>query len=82
MRLPEAKIEEILKSLGADEPIVQALRQVFADFIADEVSAAINSNLTAEGRAYNCGRAASVSDLRSFLADSGLPLEHKTQEQA
>ncbi len=80
MRLSEEKLEEALKGCTGHEPVVQALAQILGDFIADEVSAAINSNLTAEGRAYNCGRAASLSDLRSFLVETGLPLDGKPQE--
>lgn len=80
MNISPEKMEEAFKALRQDEPVVQALRQVLADFIADEVSAAINSNLTAEGRAYNCGRAASLSDLRSFLVETGLPLGENPQQ--
>jgi hypothetical protein len=48
---------------------------VLGELIADEVSAAINSALTPEARAYNCGRAAALSDARSFLVEMGLKLE-------
>jgi hypothetical protein len=76
----QEKLEETLKAFGQDEPIVQALRQILSDFIADETHAAVASNLTAEARAYNCGRAASLHDLQAFLVDSGFPLEHKSEE--
>jgi hypothetical protein len=82
MRLSDEKLEEILKSCSGTEPLVQAFRQILDNQIADEVSAAIDSRLVGEGRAYNCGRAASLSDLRSFLIESGMPLDQKSQEQA
>ena len=78
--MKQDKIEETLRGFGPDEPIVKAIRQILADFIADETHAAVGGNLTAEARAYNCGRAASLHDLQAFLVDSGFQLEHKSEE--
>lgn len=77
MRLSDEKLVEALKGCTGHEPVVQALAQILGDFISDEVSAAITASLTVENRAYNCGRAASLSDLRSFLVETGLPLDGK-----
>ena len=80
MKITQEKIEETLRSFQGREPIVLALRKILSDFLDDEVLAAINSNLTAEARAYNCGRAASLNDLKAFLVDSGFPLEDKSED--
>jgi hypothetical protein len=78
--MKQEKIEETLRGFGQDDPIVRALRQILDEFIVDETHAAVASNLTAEGRAYNCGRAASLHDLKAFLNESGFPLELKSEE--
>ena len=73
--MTEEQLRMAFSGSGEHEPVVKALRQVLDDLIADEVSAAINSALTAEARAYNCGRAAALSDARSLLVDLGLELD-------
>ena len=75
MKIPPEKIEESFKALGQDDPVVQALRQVLADFVADESRAALLPDLNAEARAYNCGRAAAITDFRSLLVELGLKLD-------
>lgn len=74
MKISPEKIEESFKALGQDEPVVQALRQVLADFVADESRAALLPDLNAEARAYNCGRAAAITDLQALLEELGVPL--------
>lgn len=74
MKIPPEKIEEAFKALGQDDPVVQALRQVLADFVADESRAALLPDLNAEARAYNCGRAAAITDLQALLEELGVPL--------
>ena len=75
MKIPPEKIEEAFKALGQDDLVVQALRQVLADFVADESRAALLPDLNAEARAYNCGRAAAIVDFRSLLVELGLKLD-------
>lgn len=75
MRLSKDKIETAMVSAQESEPLVAALRQVLNEMIADETLAAINSNLSAEARAYNCGRVAGINDFKELLMDLGLKLE-------
>lgn len=75
MKLTKEQVENAFVGVGDHEPVLRALRQVMSEFIADEMLSAINSNLSPEARAYNCGRAAGVNDLKELLLDLGLKLE-------
>jgi len=75
MRMTDEQLRMALGGVGEHEPELRALQQVLGELIADDDSAAINSALTPEARAYNCGRAAALSDARSFLVEMGLKLE-------
>lgn len=75
MKLTKEQIELAFSGVGDHEPVLRALRQVMGEFIADEMLSAINSNLSPEARAYNCGRAAGANDLKELLLDFGLKLE-------
>ena len=75
MKLTKEQIELAFSGVGDHEPVLRALRQVMSEFIADEMLSAINSNLSPEARAYNCGRAAGANDIKELLLDLGLKLE-------
>lgn len=75
MKLTKDQVENAFVGVGDHEPVLRALRQVMSEFIADEMLSAINSNLSPEARAYNCGRAAGANDLKELLLDLGLKLE-------
>ena len=62
MRLTDEQIKEAL-AVSDEHPVIQALMQVIDDQMHDEVAFGIQPNLTAEDRAYNCGRAAAIKDL-------------------
>ena len=52
-----------VKSAGVDDPVFAALTQLMNEALADETESALLPSLTAEGRAYNCGRAAGIVDV-------------------
>lgn len=79
MKIPQEKIEQAMVSAMEHEPLVQALKQVLADFVADESRAALLPDLNSEARAYNCGRAAAIVDFRSLLVELGLKLDSSAE---
>jgi hypothetical protein len=67
MRLSDEKIQEAFVSAGDESPIMRALTQLLSDMIESEVLSAIQPDLTDSSRAHNCGRAASLKDLSSYI---------------
>jgi hypothetical protein len=67
MRLSDEKIQEAFVSAGDESPIIRALTQLLSDMIESEVLSAIQPDLTDSSRAHNCGRAASLKDLSSYI---------------
>lgn len=80
MKMSREKVEQAMVSAMEHEPLVDALRQLLADFVADESRAALLPDLNAEARAYNCGRAAAITDFRTTLMELGLKLEPSTED--
>ena len=62
MRLTDEQLSEAL-SVSDEHPVVKAFMQILDETLHSEVAYGIQPNLTAEDRAYNCGRAAAVKDL-------------------
>jgi hypothetical protein len=60
---------QVVEALSCPEsnPLYMALTQVLEDLTAEEVSAAMNPTMSAEARAFQCGRAASLHDLRAII---------------
>jgi hypothetical protein len=67
MRLSDEKIQEAFVSVGDESPIMRALTQLLSEMIESEVLSAIQPDLTDSSRAHNCGRAASLKDLSSYI---------------
>jgi hypothetical protein len=67
MRLSDEKIQEAFVSAGDESPIMRALTQLLSDMIESEVLSAIEPDLTDSSRSHNCGRAASLKDLSSYI---------------
>ena len=62
----EEQLKEAL-SISDEHPVIQAFLQIIADQDEAETLAGIMPNLSAEDRAYNCGRAAAIKDLGSYI---------------
>lgn len=62
----EEQLKEAL-SVSADHPVMNAFLQVIADQVESETLSGIMPNLSAEDRAYNCGRAASIRDFSVYI---------------
>lgn len=62
MKLNEEQLSEAL-SVSEEHPVLKAMGQVIDETLRDEVLNAIMPSLSAEDRAYNAGRAASIKDL-------------------
>ena len=69
MRLSDEKLAEIMVSAGENTPLMAAFEQILSDQLENEVHASLLSDLDSNSRAYNCGRAASIKDLRSYIQD-------------
>ena len=67
MRIPDAKIQEAFVSAGENSPLMAALLQLLSDMIESEVLSAIQPDLNDSSRAHNCGRAAALKDLSSYI---------------
>jgi hypothetical protein len=67
MRLSDAKIQEAFVSAGENSPLMAALLQLLSDMIESEVLSAIQPDLNDSSRAHNCGRAAALKDLSSYI---------------
>ena len=67
MRLSDAKIQEAFVSAGDNSPLMAALLQMLSDMIESEVLSAIQPDLNDSSRAHNCGRAAALKDLSSYI---------------
>tara|TARA_R110000868_G_scaffold125643_1_gene331838 strand:- start:694 stop:960 length:267 start_codon:yes stop_codon:yes gene_type:complete len=61
--MDENKLKEIFTSASNLEPIYRGFMAIIADHLEFNKRAAFSPNLTAEDRAYNCGRCASLEDL-------------------
>ncbi len=66
MRLETEQLELAL-SVSDEHPVMAAFLQIIGDKVEDEMLSAILANLTAEDRAYNCGRAAALQELKLFI---------------
>jgi hypothetical protein len=66
-RYSNEKLVEILRSAGDQNPLLIALEQIIGDQLESETTSAILSDLDPHGRAYNCGRAASIKDLQLYI---------------
>lgn len=62
MKLNDEQLSEAL-SVSEEHPVLKAMGQVIDETLRDEVLNAIMPSLSAEDRAYNAGRAASIKDL-------------------
>jgi hypothetical protein len=60
---------QVVEALSCPEtnPLYMAWTQVLEDLTAEEVAAAMNPVMSAEARAFQCGRAASLHDLRAII---------------
>lgn len=66
-RYSDEKLIEILRSAGELNPLLVAIEQIIADQLESETTSAILSDLEPHGRAFNCGRAASIKDLQAYI---------------
>lgn len=66
MRIEEEELKLAL-SVADNHPVMAAFLQIIKDKLEDEMFSAILANLTAEDRAYNCGRAAALQELTLFI---------------
>ena len=62
----EEQLKEALM-VANDHLVLLAFLQIIADQEESDVLAGIMPNLTAEDRAYNCGRAAALKDLSGSI---------------
>ena len=67
MKLNQEQLTEAL-SVSDEHPVIAAFLQIIADTAEDESRSAIMPNLSAEDRAYNCGRAAAIQDLSLLIS--------------
>jgi hypothetical protein len=67
MKLNQEQLTEAL-SVSDEHPVIAAFLQILGDTADDESRSAILPNLSAEDRAYNCGRAAAIQDLRLLIS--------------
>jgi hypothetical protein len=67
MKLNHEQLAEAL-SVSDEHPVLAAFLQILSDTAEDENRTAIVPNLSAEDRAYNCGRAAAIQDLRLLIS--------------
>lgn len=67
MNILESKLAEILKSVEPENPVFLALMQMARQQSDDEKLAALMPGLTAEARAYNCGRCAALEDFIAIV---------------
>jgi len=67
MKLNQEQLAEAL-SVSDEHPVIAAFLQIIADTVEDEGRSAIMPNLSAEDRAYNCGRAAAIQDLGLLIS--------------
>ena len=67
MKLNQEQLAEAL-SVSDEHPVIAAFLQILGDTSDDESRSAILPNLSAEDRAYNCGRAAAIQDLRLLIS--------------
>jgi len=67
MRISDAKIQEAFVSAGDNSPLMAALLQLLSDMIESEVLSAIQPDLNDSSRSHNCGRAAALKDLLSYI---------------
>ena len=61
----EEQLKEAL-SVSDEHPVIKAFLQIISDQEESEVLAGILPNLSAEDRAYNCGRKANFNDSHKF----------------
>ncbi len=66
MRIEEEELK-LAMSVSDEHPVMAAFMQIIKDKLEDEMYSAILANLTAEDRAYNCGRAAALQELTLFI---------------
>ena len=66
MRLTEEQLVLAL-SVSDEHPVMAAFLQIIGEKVEEEMFSAILANLTAEDRAYNCGRAAALQELTLFI---------------
>jgi len=69
MRYTEEKLQEILKSSSQHNQTYNAFLQIIKDAVNYEHKAALYPDLDSDSRAYNCGRAASITDLLYTIAE-------------
>lgn len=62
----EEQLKEAL-SVSDEHPVIKAFLQIIAEQDEAETLAGLMPNLSAEDRAYNCGRAAAIKDLNSSI---------------
>lgn len=62
----EEQLKEAL-SVSDEHPVIKAFLQIIAEQDEAETLAGLMPNLSAEDRAYNCGRAAAIKDLSSSI---------------
>lgn len=67
MKLNQEQLTEAL-SVSDEHPVIASFLQILGDTADDESRSAILPNLSAEDRAYNCGRAAAIQDLRLLIS--------------
>jgi len=67
MSYSDEKLNEIFRSAGEENPLLKAIEQVISAQLDSELLAAMLPDLDQNGRAYNCGRAASLKDLQTYI---------------
>jgi hypothetical protein len=77
--MTEEQLRETFTSATGIEPIYKAFIAVINEHLELNKRAAFSPNLTAEDRAYNCGRCASLEDIL-FVIDSYGAKNNLTEE--
>lgn len=69
----EAKIKEAIISAGEQEPLWLAFNQLLGEHYSMNAVSAIGPDNDPYSRAYNCGRAQAIEDLRVHIANLRKP---------
>ena len=68
-KLSEEKLREIFTSASGNEPVFVGFMDLLKEHADMNKLAAFQPNLSAEDRAYNCGRAAAIEDVLFSVAN-------------
>lgn len=64
------KVEEavkVIESVAPDDPVTTAFLVILENLREEECDTALVGGLSSEDRAYNCGRAAAITDAKEYF---------------